>query len=76
MFIGAPDHTKRFSRLAKQTTFVSGHLRSDFVLTWDKGGVIDSNEEEIVKKLEFSIKMLAGKQSTWRKSLWTNISPS
>jgi len=30
--------------------------------------VIDSNEEEIVKKLDFSIKILAGKQSLLRKS--------
>jgi len=33
-----------------------------------QGGVIDSNEEEIVKKLDFSIKVLAGKQSMRRES--------
>lgn len=68
-FLGVLDHTRRFSRLAKQTTFVSSHLRSDFILTWTQGGVIDSNEEEIVKKLDFSIKLLAGKQLMWRGSL-------
>jgi len=31
--------------------------------------VIDSNEEEVVKKLDFSIKILAGKQSLLRKKL-------
>jgi hypothetical protein len=31
--------------------------------------VIDSNEEEVVKKLDFSIKILAGKQLMWRENI-------
>jgi hypothetical protein len=69
-FPGALDHTKRFSTLAKQTMFVSSCSCPDSALTRTQGGVIDSNEEEIVKKLDFSIKLLAGKQLIGCRGFW------